>query len=138
MLLDPAVVEPALQGVRRRPAAADLHLPGQHDRRAGDKQIPYSTITAIDFAAEPPLGPFDTPDGKADRTVGRRRDRAQHLGRRRPGRRSRATTVEITYFEPESTHGEVRESKATFRLKAIVAIERPGGRSGSDAADCRA
>ena len=30
--------------------------------------------------------------------------------------------VEITYFEPESTHAEVRESKHTFRLKAIVAI----------------
>ena len=31
--------------------------------------------------------------------------------------------IEITYFEPESTHGEVREAKATFRLKAIVALD---------------
>ena len=28
--------------------------------------------------------------------------------------------VEITYFEPESTHGQVRESRARFRLKEVV------------------
>ena len=32
--------------------------------RVGDKQIPYSTIAAIDFATEPPLGPFKNVGGE--------------------------------------------------------------------------
>ena len=31
---------------------------------SGGKKIPYSTITAMDFAAEPPLGPFKNSDGR--------------------------------------------------------------------------
>ncbi|MEX2114570.1 MAG: ABC transporter permease [Pirellulales bacterium] len=88
----------------------------------GDKQIPYSTIAAIDFRAEPPLGPIKTPEGDtiaalADDEIVLNTWAAEDLGAK-PG-----DTIEIAYFEPESTHGEVREAKATFRLKAIAAIE---------------
>ncbi len=89
---------------------------------ADGKEIPYSTITAIDFTDEAPLGPFKTPDGQAigpltDDEIVLNTWAADDLGAK-PG-----DMVEITYFEPESTHAKVRESKATFRLKAIVAIE---------------
>mgnify|MGYP002621742778 CR=1 FL=1 len=88
----------------------------------GDSGIPYSTITAIDFRPEPPLGPFKTPDGAAidalaDDEIALNAWAAEDLGAQ-PG-----DEIEITYFEPTSTHGEVRESRATFRLKAVVAIE---------------
>ncbi len=88
---------------------------------AGDKQIPYSTITAIDFRSEPPLGPFETPEGAAieplaDDEIVLNTWAAEDLGVK-PG-----DEIEITYFEPESTHGQVREGTARFRLKAIVAI----------------
>ncbi len=93
---------------------------------AGDKQIPYSTISAIDFRAEPPLGPFKTPEGEAiaplaDDEIVLNSWAAEDLGVE-PG-----AEIEITYFEPESTHGDVREAKAKFRLKAVVAIEGPAG-----------
>ena len=88
---------------------------------SGEHEIPYSTITAIDFSSQPPLGPFSTPDGKvieplADDEIALNSWAAEDLGIE-PG-----AEVEITYFEPESTHGQVRESKAKFRLKAIVAM----------------
>lgn len=89
---------------------------------AGDKRIPYSTISAIDFRAEPPLGPFKTPQGEtipslADDEIVLNTWAAEDLGVE-PG-----AEIEITYFEPESTHGDVREARAKFRLKAIVAID---------------
>jgi len=88
----------------------------------GDKQIPYSTITAIDFTADAPLGPFNTVDGKpaeplADDEIALSTWAAEDLDAK-PG-----DEITITYFEPESTHGEVRERTATFRLKKIIALE---------------
>ncbi len=54
----------------------------------GDREIPYSTVTAIDFDSQPPLGPFVGQDGKPLRAAGRRRDRAQSLGRRPAARQA--------------------------------------------------
>ncbi len=60
MLLEPAAEKAMLEALAgtERPARADL--PGQHDRLR-QAAIPYSTITAIDFAAGPPLGPMLSP-----------------------------------------------------------------------------
>ena len=87
----------------------------------GGREIPYSTITAIDFTPQPPLGPFTMPEGQviaplADDEIALNTWAADDLDVK-PG-----AEVEITYFEPESTHAQVRESKARFRLKAIVAM----------------
>ncbi len=120
MLLDPA----AVTAVQKAFAAEHLQSVFTYLANAiagGGHEIPYSTITAIDFTSEPPLGPFTTPDGKTiepltDDEIVLNTWAAEDLGVR-PG-----AEVEITYFEPESTHAEVRESKAKFRLKAIVAI----------------
>lgn len=89
---------------------------------SGGREIPYSTISAIDFVEPPPLGPFKTVEGQS---IGRLKDdeivlntwAAEDL-KVEPG-----AEVEVTYFLPESTHGQVREAKAKFRLKAIVALD---------------
>ncbi len=88
----------------------------------GDKQIPYSTIAAIDFAAEPPLGPFKNVGGEtisplADDEIVLNSWAAEDIGAE-PG-----DEIEIVYFEPESTHGDVRESRAKFQLKDVVPLE---------------
>ncbi len=115
-------------------AAAAIHKAFAHQRpqdiftylantiAAGGKEIPYSTITAIDFQSEPPLGPFNSTDGAAigpltDDEIVLNSWAAEDLGAK-PG-----DEIEITYFEPESTHGEVREGKQKFRLKEIAALE---------------
>ncbi|MGC3966797.1 MAG: ABC transporter permease [Pirellulales bacterium] len=89
---------------------------------AGGKEIPYSTIAAMDLVDRAPLGPLRTPDGAAigpiaDGEIVLNRWAAEDLGVQ-PG-----AEVRIVYFEPESTHAEVREATATFKLKAIVDLK---------------
>ena len=120
MLLEPAAV-----------AALDKAFAAEHPQpvftylantiAGAGHEIPYSTITAIDFATQPPLGPFTTPEEQtieplADDEIALNTWAAEDLGVH-PG-----DTIEITYFEPESTHAQVREQKQAFRLKAIVAM----------------
>lgn len=121
MLLDPAAVT-AIDAsfAADRPQALFTYL--ANTIAAGGKEIPYSTITAMDFVETPPLGPLKTPQGEpigplADDEIVLNTWAVEELGVE-PG-----AEVEITYFEPESTHAEVRESKARFRLKAVVALE---------------
>ncbi len=87
----------------------------------GSREIPYSTITAVDFADRPPLGPMLSVDGKpvaplADGEIALNRWAAEDL-QAKP-----SDTIRIAYFEPESTRGAVREQSATFRLAAVVEL----------------
>lgn len=120
---DRMLIEPVVVAAARRAFAADrpqeVFTYLANWIASGERGIPYSTITAIDFATEPPLGPFTTPEGKPieplqDDEIALNTWAAEDLGVKL------GDEVEITYFEPESTHGDVREAKATFRLKAIV------------------
>jgi ABC-type lipoprotein release transport system permease subunit len=120
MLLEPAAVRAAEEAFAAdHPQAVFTYL--ANTIASGGREIPYSTITAIDFVDTPPLGPFTTADGQAigpleDDEIVLNTWAAEDL-KVTPG-----AEVEITYFEPESTHGQVREAKAKFRLKAIVAL----------------
>jgi putative ABC transport system permease protein len=121
MLLDPAVVVAAEKAFAAdRPQAVFTYL--ANTIAGGGHEIPYSTITAIDFAAAPPLGPFKSPDGQTiaalnEDEIALNSWAADELGVK-PG-----DEVEIAYFLPETTHGRVQEARAKFRLKAIVALE---------------
>jgi putative ABC transport system permease protein len=93
------------------------------DRSSGDgrREIPYSTITAIDFADRAPLGPFLSSDGKAiaplkDDEIALNRWAADDLGAKV------GDQIAVTYFEPESTEGQTQEATKTFRLAAIVQL----------------
>jgi ABC-type lipoprotein release transport system permease subunit len=118
MILEPAAGEAlwdALAGMKVQPALTYL----ANTIACRDRQIPYSTITAIDFASEPPLGPFLSADGKpvpplADDQIALNSWAAEDLGARL------GDTVRVGYFEPESTHGAVRETMAEFRLAAVI------------------
>jgi ABC-type lipoprotein release transport system permease subunit len=83
--------------------------------------IPYSIITAVDFTKRPPLGPFVAPTGKPiapldDRQIVLNAWAAENLGAR-PG-----DTIRVDYFEPESSHGQVREASIALKLAAIAEL----------------
>jgi len=121
MLLEPVAVSAALRAFAAdRPQAVFTYL--ANTIAAGDKQIPYSTIAGIDFVSEPPLGPFKSTAGDPiaplkEEEIALNSWAADDLGAKL------GDSIEITYFEPESTHGRVREKTARFRLAAIVALE---------------
>jgi ABC-type lipoprotein release transport system permease subunit len=120
MILEPAVEKAILRdlaGETVQPALTYL----ANTIACGDRQIPYSTITAIDFAATPPLGPMLSTDGKpvpplGDGQIALNSWAADDLGAK-PG-----DTIRVRYFEPASTHGQVREKTADFRLVAVVRL----------------
>ncbi len=87
----------------------------------GPKSIPYSTITAIDFADHAPLGSFISTDGEPlpplkDDEIALNSWAADDLGAK-PGDR-----ISVTYFEPESAQGQIRETTKSFRLAAVVQL----------------
>jgi len=88
----------------------------------GDRKIPYSTVAAIDFTAEPPLGPFVTLDGEpipplANDQIVLNEWAADELGARV------GDIITLTYFKPESTHGQLEEATVELKLAAITPLE---------------
>lgn len=93
------------------------------------KRVPYSTVAAIDFAASPATNDWRDIDGKPLEKLGDDEivvnqwvadDLKQQGFELKPG-----DQIRLTYFEPESTHGEVLETRALFTLRGIVPMERP-------------
>lgn len=125
MLLEPEVVSAALDGWKSygsQPAITYL----ANSIEAGEKSIPYSTVAGLTLSANPPLGPFKTPEGQtidplADDEIVLNDWAAKDLGV------SPFATIRLRYFAPESTHGEAKEHEppAEFRLKAIAAMAGP-------------
>lgn len=138
MVLEPAVERAALGAWKNdHPQIAFTYLANYilagKDEDGGDDggggKIPYSTITAVDLTDTPPLGPFKTIDGQnvddlADDEILLNSWAADDLKQQgapvSPGDR-----IRLTYFEPESTHGEEVETTRAFTLKAVVALDGP-------------
>lgn len=91
------------------------------------REIPYSIVTAIDFSLKPPLGLFHSADGRplgplSDDEIALNEWAAEQLDAV-PG-----DMVRITYFSPETTHGDPEERTVAKRLAVVVEL-------GSAAAD---
>jgi putative ABC transport system permease protein len=87
----------------------------------GSRSIPYSTITALDFSPDPPLGPFLSPDGKplpplAENEIALNSWAADELHAKV------GDEVKVTYFEPENSQGHVREKTVSLRMAAIAQL----------------
>jgi putative ABC transport system permease protein len=93
---------------------------------AAKKKIPYSTITGVDSI--PGLGPQLDESGNpiqlADDEIVLNRWAADDLGAKV------GDTITVTFYEPESSHGQLREHSPppTFTLKAIAELKTPGGK----------
>ncbi len=131
MLLEPAIETAAMRAYLSdfaQPALtylANYILVGKDDKG----KIPYSTITAMDFTTAAPLGPFVTPEGE---TIGPLKEDEIVLNhwafddlKTQGVEVNIGDPIKLVYFEPESTHGDVLEQTATFKLKAIVDLTGP-------------
>ncbi len=84
--------------------------------------IPYSMITAIDSVAG--LGPLVTAEGDVINELGENdivvnQWTADELQARVGDR------ITVSYFEPETTHGDEKEESAEFTLRAILPLTKP-------------
>ena len=124
MLLDPATERAIMDVVASgpRPAAVQPALTYLANTLAcKGREIPYSTVTAIDFADRPPLGPFLSAEGKPLPPLGPNEialnswaadDLHAKLG----------DMIQLSFFQPESTDGQVRQQTVALRLAAIVKL----------------
>lgn len=102
--------------------ANDLQITNQQTE-ATEHGIPYSTIAAVDWQAET-LGPLLTTEGAPlpllrDDQIVLNRWAQKNLGA------DVGDQVRVTYFDPETTHGEPTESTAEFTLAAVVELIEP-------------
>lgn len=121
MLLPPAVVQAAQKAwANHRPQAALTYL--ANAIAAKDREIPYSTITGIQSTAE--LGPLLDDQGQPivlrDNELVLNSWAAEQLAAQE------GDTLRVTYFLPETTHGQVEEATAEFVLKAVVPLSPLG------------
>jgi len=123
MILDPVAEEAVLAALpagEPQPALTYLANAITH----GKRQIPYSTVAGVDWQADPPLGPLMSVAGQPIGPLGNdeivlNQWAADDL-QAQPG-----DTIGIDFFEPESTHGAVRERHVEFRLKAVTPLAGP-------------
>lgn len=90
----------------------------------GDRKIPYSTISGLESSAE--LGPLVGAEGEpiaiSDDEIVLNDWAANDLGA------TVGDEVVVTYYEPETTHGSLREAEPfRLRLKAIVPLIHADG-----------
>jgi putative ABC transport system permease protein len=123
LLIEPAAERIASKALARLGAQPVLTYLANTIEKVGSQgsAIPYSTITAMDPA---PGGPLVDADGKPLEKLANdeivltswaAEDQQAKVGDR----------IRITYFEPETTHGEEREVSAEFRVKAVVPLTKP-------------
>jgi putative ABC transport system permease protein len=118
LLLEPFIAEAALEAAKAshlRAAPTLIYL--ANSIRAGDKDVPYSLVAALDPAQAPPLGPF-LPKG-----IEKLADDEIVLAdwKESPLPRDDSEKVTLTYFPP--THqGEWREDSKTFRLAGMIPL----------------
>lgn len=123
LVLPDAVVEAArraFDGVELQPVVTYL----ANTLVVGERKIPYSTITGVDSTADlgPLLGESGEPIRPADDQIVLNRWAADDLGAQA------GDTVAVTFYEPESTHGVLREQPPVrFQLAEVAALEADGG-----------
>lgn len=120
MLLEPAALaeaEKVFEPLGARPAFTYL----ANSLADGEREIPYSTITAIDFTPDGANSGFKTPDGKPVTAV-RDGEIALNSWAAEDLEAKLGDTIRVTYFEPESTHGNVIEKTVELKLVEIVAL----------------
>lgn len=121
LILQPRLVEAieaSLRGFQVRPVFTYLANAIEFQGR----EIPYSTVAAVDLIANPPFGPFTAPQGNpivtpASGEIVLNAWAAEDLGAR-PG-----DVVTMRWFEPETHDGRVREQSGRFRVSAIAALK---------------
>jgi ABC-type antimicrobial peptide transport system permease subunit len=122
MILPPEVRQAASQAMDSHHGQPVLvYLANMIQQASAESGIPYSMVAAIDFTDEFPL--HDT-NGNRIAQLGPNEMvlnswAAENL------RVKAGDDLDMTFFEPETTHGETSERTASFRLKAITPLTAP-------------
>ncbi len=125
IMLDPATEREILRALRAIPHARLVIQPAMtylaNTLACNGREVPYSTITAIDFADRPPLGPFRSMEGRPLPPLGANEIALNSWTANQLHARV-GDTVRLTYFEPEGLEPETVEGRgsAALRLAAIV------------------
>ncbi len=122
MIFSPAMkqaIEDALSGLQSQPVLTYLaNTIAVGDQKEG---VPYSTIAAVDSLNG--QGPLVDEQGEpirlGDDEIALNNWTAEDLGAKI------GDTIRLSFFAPETTHGEAVETSATFTLKAIVPLTEP-------------
>ncbi len=88
----------------------------------GENEVPYSTITAVDFTDSPPLGPLLDREGRPVAPLGEG-EIALNAWAAEDLKAEIGDMIRLRYYEPESTHGLVEETETELRLAAIVQLQ---------------
>lgn len=92
----------------------------------GDREIPFSTISALDPVQKPPLGPFRLVNGQVlDSSLSEGEILLNEWAARDLGldlNASDGRTVNVRYYVPR-VEDRVRTEDATFRLRGVVALD---------------
>ncbi len=120
MLLEPAMVQAAEEAFGPLDAQS-MFTYLANTLADGDREIPYSTVTGIDFDKAAPAGGFLDTDGKPMRALAPD-EIALNSWAADDLQAKIGDTIRLIYFEPESTHGKVRERTAELRLTAILPL----------------
>ena len=93
--------------------------------------IPYSTVTGLEFATQPPLGPWKTVDGRTLEPLAENeivlnqwafddlRKQMQAAG----GDLKVGDEIYLTYFEPEHNPDDAAEGTTAFKLVGVVPLD---------------
>ena len=118
-----AAVEAALSGLEHQAVLTYLanSISAPDDNDSASPSIPYSTVSALsDNATLTPLASINGPRfSLADEDIVLNQWAADDLAVQ-PGER-----IRLSYFAPETTHGEAIEESHDFTLKAIVPLQTP-------------
>jgi len=85
------------------------------------RETPYSTVTAIDFTARPPLGPFLSTEDKPLPPL-RPDEIALNSWAADDLHAKLGDTIRLSFFQPESIDGQIRQQTVALRLAAIVKL----------------
>jgi putative ABC transport system permease protein len=124
MMLDPAAEREILRCLGNRSESLDVQPAMTYlanTLSCHGREVPYSTITAIDFGDRPPLGPFRSADHKPLPPLGPDEIALNTWAAEQLHARV-GDTVRLGFFEPESLDGRVRERSVDLRLAAIVEL----------------
>ena len=101
--------------------ANSIRRVGKNDESTDNSGIPYSMVTAIDMTAE-----FSLTD-TSGQNIGRMADNEIVLNEWAANdlQAQIGDRIRISYFEPETTHGQAVERSAEFLLKSVAGLTNP-------------
>jgi putative ABC transport system permease protein len=111
----------SIERIEADSATSEPRTTGEANKAVQHRGIPYSMITAIDPAAGGPLVDAEgeplppLAEDEIALTSWAAEDQHAKVGDR----------IRVTFFEPETTHGNEREASADFRVAAIVPLTEP-------------